>query len=310
MKFEITPFLEKHFYENEKIIIACSTWADSMFLLYNILETEHAKNIVACYLNHNTRDQCKQEEEFLEKLWKEKWFTVEIADCDFEKIQKLYPSKSFEELAREKRYQFFDAICNLYNTNKVLLGQHLDDRIETFMFNMLRGTKLTGLINMTESSWGILRPLLSLEKKEIYNYLHKNNLKYFEDESNTSNQYTRNYIRNEVLPKYEQVHPEHKKNLQNLFSYLEEVKEHLDREVNSFLWENNEFTVSEFLNLSSLLQKEVIREVYYRTNWNSTIGLSEWNISEVIKFINGKNNKTKKEIQNMKLFKDGSNILY
>jgi len=310
MKFDIIPFLEKYYSKDEPIILACSTWADSMFLLYNILETDYKNKIVACYLNHNTRDQCKQEEEFLENLWKERWFVVEIADCDFEKIQKLYPSKSFEELAREKRYQFFDAVCIIHNTNKVLLAQHLDDRIETYMFNMLRGTKLTGLINMTESSWGILRPLLGLEKKEIYNYLHENNLKYFEDESNTSNQYTRNYLRNEILPKFKQVHPEHKKNLQNLFSYFEEVKEHLDWEVISFLWESQEFSVSEFLELSSLLQKEIIREVYYRTNWNSTIGLSEWNISEVIKFINGKNNKTKKEIQNMKLFKDGDRITF
>jgi tRNA(Ile)-lysidine synthase TilS/MesJ len=55
----------------------------------------------------------------------------------------LYPNKSYEELAREKRYQFFDAVMNIYNSKYVLTAHHLDDRIETMLFNMLRGTKLT-----------------------------------------------------------------------------------------------------------------------------------------------------------------------
>ena len=310
MSFDILPFLEKYYSNNEKIILACSTWADSMFLLYQILETKYAKNIVACYLNHNTRAQCKQEEEFLESLGEKRWFEVEIASCDFDAIWKLYPSKSFEELAREKRYQFFDAVCNIHNTNKVVLGHHLDDRIETCIFNMLRGSKLTGLINMSENSWWILRPLLKLEKNDIYQYLQVNNLKFFEDESNSDSTYTRNYLRNEVLPSFEQVHPEHKRNISNLLSHFEEIKEYLDTQVSSFLSEEKSFLVSKFILLSPLIQKEVIREVFYRANNKSTIWLSEWNIAEAIKFINWKNNKTKKEIQNMKLFKDGDKIEY
>lgn len=310
MNFDILPFLKKYYNSNEKIILACSTWADSMFLLYKILETKYAKNIVACYLNHNTREQCKQEEEFLESLWKKHWFQVEIASCDFDKIWKLYPSKSFEELAREKRYQFFDAVCNIYSTNKVMLWHHLDDRIETYMFNMLRGTKLTGLINMTENSGWILRPLLKVEKEDIYSYLQENNLKFFEDESNSENTYTRNYLRNEVLPSFRQVHPEHKRNISNLIVHFEEIKEHLDDEVNKFLLEENYFLLSKFILLSPLMQKEVIREIFYRTNNKSTIWLSEWNIAETVKFINWKNNKTKKEIQKMKLFKDWDRIVF
>lgn len=310
MLFDILPFLEKYYDKNEKIVVACSTGADSMFLLYHLLQTPYKKNIVACYLNHNTRDQCKQEEEFLEKLGEKEWFSVEIADCDFEKIGKLYPSKWFEQLAREKRYQFFDAVCNIYNTQKVLTAHHLDDRIETSVFNMLRGTKLTGLINMTESSGWILRPLLWIQKSEIYKYLERHKLKYFEDESNADSSYTRNYVRNELLPLFEKVHPEHKRNFQNLLSYFEEIKSHLDSEVDTFLWEEKYFSITSFHLLSPLLQKEVIRKIYFKSNRNSTIWLSEWNIAEVLKFINGKNNKTQKEIQNMKLFKDGDRILF
>ena len=310
MKFDILPFLEKYYDADEKIIIACSTWADSMYLLYHLIETKYKKNIVACYLNHNTREQCKDEQAFLEDLWKKESFQVEIADCDFEKIKQLYPNKGFEELARDKRYQFFDAVCNIYSTNKVITAHHLDDRIETYMFNMLRGSKLTGLINMTESSGWILRPLLDIQKNDIYSYLRDHSLTYFEDESNTDNSYTRNYMRNEILPHFKNVHSEHKKNLQNLFRYFEEIKFHLDSEVKEFLWEWRSFSIIMFQILSPLLQKEIIRTIYYKTNGNSTIGLSEWNIAEVIKFIGGKNNMTKKEIHNMYLFKEGDSITY
>lgn len=297
-----------------------------MFLLYKLLETSYKNNIVACYFNHKTRTLCDAEEKFLIDLWKEKWFSVEVAECDFKKIKKLYPSKSFEELAREKRYQFFDAVCNIYNTDKVLTAHHLDDKIETFVFNMLRGSKLTGLVNMSEKSWGILRPLLWIQKSEIFEYLEKNNLKYFEDETNKSSDYTRNFLRNEVLPKFSEVHPEHKKNLQNLLSYFEELKSHLDNEVQNFLqmqplslkkgedsrksWERNYFSIQGFHWLSPLLQKEIIRYIYHISNNNSTIWLTEANIAEVLKFISGKNNKTKKEIRNMNLFKDGDELFY
>ena len=77
---------------------------------------------------------------------------MEVAECDFEKIQKLYPIKSFEELAREKRYAFFNAILNIYEAPYVMTAHHLDDRIETFYFNLHRGSKLSGLVNMQECS--------------------------------------------------------------------------------------------------------------------------------------------------------------
>jgi len=85
-----------------------------MFLLYKILETDFKNDLVVCYFNHKTRLETEEEEIFLEELCKKENISFETASCDFEKISKLYPSKSFEELAREKRYQFFGAICEIY----------------------------------------------------------------------------------------------------------------------------------------------------------------------------------------------------
>jgi hypothetical protein len=113
-----------------------------------------------------------------------------------------------------------------------------------------------------------------------------------------------------------------------MMEYFQEVKSHLDGEVESFLEEqwikifNSEkyrintldiywyFYISDFNTLSSLLQKEIIRHCFYTSNNKSTIWLSEWNISEVIKFINWKNNKTVKEIQELKMRKENEIIIF
>ena len=330
----IQNFLEKYYSKQEPIILACSAGPDSMFLLYKILETDYKKNLVVCYFNHKTRPETEIEEKFLEELCKKEKIAFETASCDFEKIKKLYPSKSFEELAREKRYQFFNAIMHIYKTDKVLLAHHLDDKIETFFFNLARWTKLTGLINMTEKSWAILRPLLNLEKKDILSYLDENNLKYFIDETNFSLDYTRNFLRNEIIPKFYKINSNFKKNINNTLKYFEEIKNFLDlkiknfleiedkkikitkkyekiyeifKEVDGYLWW---FFIEDFNKQENFLQKEIIRYIFYITNNNSTIWLSEANIWEIIKFINWKNNKTIKEIKNLKMRKENEIIIF
>lgn len=92
--------------------------------------------------------------------------------------------------------------------------------------------------------------------------------------------------------------------------YFEEMKENLDWQVDDFLGDHDFFEVALFLSFTPLFQKEVIRTIFYRTNNNSTIGLSEWNLDEVIKFIWGPNNKTIKEIKDMKLRKDWNKVFF
>jgi tRNA(Ile)-lysidine synthase len=181
---------------------------------------------------------------------------------------------------------------------------------------------------MTELSWWILRPLLNLEKSEILEFLNKNNLKYFIDSSNSENKYTRNKLRNTIIPKFEEINSNYKKNINNLTSYFEELKLHLDQEIEEFLTEqgilifNSEkykintleifgyFYITDFIKKSSFFQKELIRHIYYISNNKSTIWLSEANISDIIKFINWKNNKTIKEIKNLKMRKENEIIIF
>jgi tRNA(Ile)-lysidine synthase TilS/MesJ len=90
---------------------------------------------------------------------------------------------------------------------------------------------------MTEKSGVILRPLLNLEKAEILKYLDENKLDFFIDSSNSENIYTRNKLRNTIIPKFEEINSAYKKNIKNTINYFEEVKEFIDSEVKSFLEE-------------------------------------------------------------------------
>ncbi len=308
---DLQTFLDENYSKDEHIILACSTGPDSMFLLYELLKTSYKNKIVACYFNHKLRNQADLEEEFLLDLWEKLGFKVEVASADIKKIRdSLYPSISLEELAREKRYMFFSVICQEYDTKKLMTWHHLDDKIETFLFNLARGSKLTGFINMTKNNWNVLRPLLDLEKSQIQKYLDENNLAYFVDETNFDNKITRNHLRNEIIPAFYQVNDKFKTNISNTLNYFEELKIFIDEEVKAFLKNEKYFSLIEFNSKSEFLQKEIIRYIYFISNWNSTIWLSEANIWEVLKFLNSKGNKTKKEIKDLKMYKDWDKIYY
>lgn len=315
-------FLKKYYSDSDIIILACSCWPDSMYLLYELLKTTYKNNLVVCYFNHKLRVEADEEENYIENLWKELGFKVEIWSTDIKAIHEKIPSKSIEEIAREKRYAFFNAILNIYDSEYILTAHHLDDKIETFFFNLLRWSKITGLINMTEKNWAILRPLLNIQKNEIIEYLNKNNITYFQDITNLDSDISRNFLRLEIIPKLWKINSNYKANLNNFMNYLANFKNHLDSQVIEFLEKNSDldlnyqwkleknFKISTFNWISQFLQNEVIRYIFFIRNWNSTIWLSESNIAEIIRFINWKNNKTIKEIKNLKLFKNWKLIYY
>jgi tRNA(Ile)-lysidine synthase len=142
---------------------------------------------------------------------------------------------------------------------------------------------------MTERSSAILRPLLSIEKKDILKYLLDNKLEYKIDNSNFDTDITRNKLRHDILPQFLAINSNYKTNINNLISYFEEVKEFIDMEVVKFLKEqgilifnsgkylintleiNGYFYIDDFNLLSSLIQKEIIRHIYFVSNGNSTI---------------------------------------
>ncbi|PYE31176.1 tRNA(Ile)-lysidine synthase [Idiomarina fontislapidosi] len=118
---------------------------------------------------------------------------------------------SKEAMGRERRYQ---RLAELTDDNAViLLGQHRNDQIETFLLQLKRGSGPRGLASMAEvqpfvGQRKLVRPLLEVSKNEILAYAHANQLIWIEDDTNYDTQIERNYLRHEVVPQLEQRWPQ------------------------------------------------------------------------------------------------------
>lgn len=190
--------IEKYITYEQKIAIWVSWWPDSMYLLKTIQYWRKQKDRDQSYLHivscdHNTRENTKNEIISVKELSKKNTFYTDI-----------YAGKNFSEKSlRERRHEVFINYCKDKNINIILLGHHLNDRIETTFLNMKRWTWTKWLIwlevktpHFLNKSITIIRPLLSITKNEIIVECQKNNILYCEDPTNIDITYSqRNLIR-------------------------------------------------------------------------------------------------------------------
>ena len=194
--------------KNEKILIAFSGGPDSVFLynLLNFLKEEYFLEISLTYINHNLREDVKDDLKFVKNFSEENEVPLYIESVNVRKYA-TDNKKSIELSARELRYEAIEKVLQNINYDKIATGHNLDDNIETFIFRLLRGTSLKGLKGIPEERENIIRPILQFEKKEILNCLQENKKNYIIDYTNNENDYTRNYIRNEIFPMFVNINP-------------------------------------------------------------------------------------------------------
>lgn len=123
---------------------------------------------------------------------------------------------SIQEAARNQRYEWFKELISSdakEPAQLLLTAHHADDNIETMLMNFFRGTGLAGLTGIPDKTGFIRRPLLPFTKKELLDFALENKLSFVEDSSNSSNKYTRNFIRHEIIPRLVTIYPRIKKNL-------------------------------------------------------------------------------------------------
>ncbi|WP_346983296.1 tRNA lysidine(34) synthetase TilS [Chryseobacterium sp. POE27] len=111
------------------------------------------------------------------------------------------PENSIQLWARELRYHFFSQIQEKENLDFLVTAHHLNDQLETFIINLSKAAGINGLSGIPANENNILRPLLPYTKEEIYTFAKENHIEYREDLSNQKNDYLRNKIRHEIVPK-------------------------------------------------------------------------------------------------------------
>ncbi|WP_298623573.1 tRNA lysidine(34) synthetase TilS [uncultured Legionella sp.] len=191
-----TPWLAQ-LEEYERLIVGFSGGLDSTVLLHLLASYSSLRNkLFAVHVNHgispNALSWQKHCSDFCDNLAIE-FFTESV---DFDR------STNIEEGARNARYKVFTSL--LEADGCLLLGHHLDDQAETLLLQLFRGTGIDGLAAMPESAalgaGSLVRPFLSHTRRQIENYAVNNHLTWITDESNDDTYYSRNFLRQQIIP--------------------------------------------------------------------------------------------------------------
>lgn len=195
---------------------------------------------------------------------------------------------SIQMAARNLRYDWFFELSNSLNFDYILTAHHADDKLETFLINLSRGSGLEGLTGIPERNKNVIRPMLNFSRSEIETYAISNSIEWREDQSNTDIKYLRNKIRHEIVPKLKELHPQFLDNFMKTQQYLdgsskiiaEEIKE-----LKSILFNKEEEIIKIPIGqLKGLLPlKAYIYELF------KDFGFTEWN--DVIKLLDANSGK-------------------
>ncbi|WP_294376149.1 tRNA lysidine(34) synthetase TilS [uncultured Clostridium sp.] len=186
----------------DKILVALSGGPDSVCLLnilYN-LKKELDIEIGAAHLNHLLRNEdAFEDEKYVKELCESLGIPCFIKQVDINKYSKEKKISS-EMAGREARYDFFDEITKKYGYSKIATAHNANDQAETILFRLMRGTGIEGLCGIKVNRGNIIRPILCLTRKEIEEYIKKNNFNPRIDKTNFEKIYNRNKIRLDILP--------------------------------------------------------------------------------------------------------------
>lgn len=189
----------------DRILVAVSGGKDSMALL-ELFRTNGYKIEVA-HFNYKLREEDSENDELLVTEYCTKYaLTLHINSANTKKTAKE-KGVSTQIAARELRYSWFTQLLNDCSLNHVATAHHLNDNLETLLLNITKGTGPKGLTAIPAKTGNIIRPLLSFTSEEIKAYLVEKNVKWRDDLSNFENNYSRNRIRNRVVPELKIVNP-------------------------------------------------------------------------------------------------------
>jgi tRNA(Ile)-lysidine synthase len=188
--------------KGHSVLVALSGGPDSVALLHLLsrLRRSYRLKLSAVYINHQIRPRAaKKEEKFCQLLCDELSVPLTIVREDVPALAKKR-GLGLEETARDVRYAIFDSLVKAGKYDRVALGHHADDQVETILFRLVRGTGPFGMTGMPVKRGKYIRPLLELTRSEILGYLKKYSLCWCEDASNKSLKFRRNWIRHRLLP--------------------------------------------------------------------------------------------------------------
>ena len=271
--------------KDKKLLLAVSGGVDSMVLLDLFYKLRFDICIVHC--NFQLRGKESDADEMLVRgICQDGYIPYFIESFDtleFAKENKL----SIQLAARKLRYDWFQEIISL-GFDYVLTAHHLDDNVETFLINFIRGTGLEGLTGIPAQNGNIIRPLLSFSREEIENYALENKIQWREDSSNASDKYFRNKLRHNIVPTLKELNTGFLDSFQNTLHHLQQ-SESLVNDASKLVFEKvvEEKENQLEIHLKPLLEFQNYKAYLYQ--WLKNYGFSAWNdIYDLVEAQSGK----------------------
>jgi tRNA(Ile)-lysidine synthase len=191
--------------ENTHFYLAVSGGVDSVVLTHLFHEAKASFTILHCNFNLRGRESL-EDEQFVAALANEYFCKFMLKNFNTRDIS-AESNQSIQMIARNLRYDWFKEVLKNSVNSYLVTAHHANDQLETILFNLTKGTGISGLRGMPAVTDEILRPLLGFEKGEIIAYAKHNKLKWREDSSNHKTEYHRNLIRKEVVPVLLRINP-------------------------------------------------------------------------------------------------------
>ena len=204
-KFQEYVTREKLFTSKDKILLTVSGGVDSMVLMSLCVNSGYTVGVAHC--NFSRRGAESDEDEILVQEHARK-YGIECHNRRFDTVGEMERTgESMEMAARRLRYTWFAELCEEHGYTVIAVAHHIDDSIETFFINLLRGTGLRGLTGIHQQVGRVVRPLMFATRKEIVEYALHKHIPYREDSSNKTTKYLRNKIRLGLTPRIREINP-------------------------------------------------------------------------------------------------------
>jgi len=209
------------------VAVGASGGADSMCLLHILSSLKDKYGIIlkAVHINHNLRgEEALRDEALVRDYCREKGIELTVHSVNVASLSAELGIGT-EECGRRVRYKCFgESGCDA-----VAVAHSLSDSVETTVYNLLRGTGIKGLCGIpVKREPDIIRPLIDCTREEIEAYCKKEGIPYVTDSTNLTDDYTRNYIRHNIIPSFSRVNASCVKNISRACSVLSEENDFIE----------------------------------------------------------------------------------
>ena len=206
-------------YKKSSFLLAVSGGVDSMVLL-NLFTVSNI-NFSVAHCNFSLRGKDSDEDEKFVKSICDK-LGINFFVKKFSTKKTAFDEKiSIQMAARELRYRWFNDLVDKNKIDNIVTAHHFNDNIETVLFNIARGTGISGLKGIEKKQNRLIRPLLNFTKNQVLDYANKNKIEFREDLSNEDEKYKRNKIRKSIIPEFQNVNPGF---IESMYSTIENFK--------------------------------------------------------------------------------------